>query len=90
MHLSSAFKDMKLKVWDFVLGYSKLPRAPGGRGAERLRPEVQPLTLLCTIFDDIAHEQTITCRQLFAGHVVCFWPVKRKNDNSVKGLNPGV
>ena len=24
---------MKLKVWDFVLGYSKLPKAPGGRGA---------------------------------------------------------
>ena len=33
--------------------------------------------------DDIAHEQTITCRQLFAGHVVGFWPVKRKNDNSL-------
>ena len=49
---------MKLKVWDFVLGYSKLPKAPGGgeRGystnvyTARLRPEVQSLTRLCTIF----------------------------------------
>ena len=28
--------------------------------------------------DDIAHEQTITCRQLFAGHVVGFRSMKRK------------
>ena len=39
-----------------------------------------------TQLDDIEHEQTIICRQLFAGHVVGFWPVKRKkgfasNDN---------
>ena len=27
---------------------------------------------------DIAHEQTIICRQLFAGHVVGSRPVKRK------------
>ena len=36
-----------------------------------------------TKLDDIAHEQTITCRQLLAGHVVGFWPIKRKNDNSL-------
>ena len=30
--------------------------------------------------DDIAHEQTITCRQLFAGHVVGFRPMKRKKN----------
>ena len=29
--------------------------------------------------DEIAHEQTISCRQLFAGHVVGFRPMKRKN-----------
>ena len=28
--------------------------------------------------DDIAHEQTIIWRQLFAGHVVGFWPIKNK------------
>ena len=28
--------------------------------------------------DGIAHEQTITCRQLFAGHVVGFRSMKRK------------
>ena len=26
----------------------------------------------------IAHEQTIICRQLFAGHMVCSRPIKRK------------
>ena len=30
--------------------------------------------------DDIEHEQTITCRQLFAGHVVGSRPMKRKNN----------
>ena len=33
-----------------------------------------------TQLDDIAHEQTITCRQLFAGHLVGFWPMKRKKN----------
>ena len=28
--------------------------------------------------NDIAHEPTIICRQLFAGHVVGFRPMKRK------------
>ena len=31
-----------------------------------------------TKIDDIAHEQTIICRQLFAGHVVGSRPMKRK------------
>ena len=31
-----------------------------------------------TQLDDIVHEQTVTCRQLFAGHVVGFQPMKRK------------
>ena len=30
--------------------------------------------------DDIAHEQTIVCRKLFAGQVVGFWPIKRKKN----------
>ena len=33
-----------------------------------------------TKLDDIAHEQTIICRQLFVGHVVGFWPMKRKKN----------
>ena len=33
-----------------------------------------------TQLDEIAHEQAIICRQLFAGHVMGFWPVKRKKD----------
>ena len=28
--------------------------------------------------NDIAHEHTIICRQLFAGHMVGSWPMKRK------------
>ena len=30
--------------------------------------------------DDIAHKQTIICRQLFAGHVVGSRPMKRKKN----------
>ena len=33
-----------------------------------------------TQLDGIAHEQTIICRQLFAGHVVGSWPMKRKKN----------
>ena len=36
-----------------------------------------------TQLDNIAHEQNIICRQLFAGHVVGFRPMKRK-----KSLHP--
>ena len=35
-------------------------------------------TLGQTQLDDIGHEQTIICRQLFAGHVMGFRPMKRK------------
>ena len=31
-----------------------------------------------TKLDDIAREQTIICRQLFAGHVVASRPMKKK------------
>ena len=34
----------------------------------------------CTQLDDIAHEQTIICRQWFAGHVVGSRPMKRKKN----------
>ena len=33
-----------------------------------------------TLLDGIADEQTIICRELFAGHVVGFWPMKRKKN----------
>ena len=33
-----------------------------------------------TLLDGIAHEQTIICRQLFAGHVVGSRPMKRKKN----------
>ena len=32
-----------------------------------------------TQLDDFAHEQTFICRQLFAGHMVGFWLMKKKN-----------
>ena len=33
-----------------------------------------------TKLDDNAHEQTVICRQLFAGHVVGSRPMKRKKN----------
>ena len=33
-----------------------------------------------TLLDGIAHERTIICRQLFAGHVVGSQPMKRKKN----------
>ena len=33
-----------------------------------------------TLLDGIAHEQTIICGQLFAGHVVSSRPMKRKKN----------
>ena len=33
-----------------------------------------------TLLDGIAHEQTIICRQLFAGHLVGSRPMKRKKN----------
>ena len=41
---------------------------------------VQNIICSQTQLDGIAHEQTIICRQLFAGHVVGFWPMKRKEN----------
>ena len=37
-------------------------------------------TLSQTQLDDIAHEQTIICRQLFAGHMVGCRPMKKKKN----------
>ena len=39
---------------------------------------VQNIICSQTQLDGIAHEQTIICKQLFAGHVVGSWPIKRK------------
>ena len=41
---------------------------------------VQNIICSQTQLDDIAHEQTVICRQLFAGHVVGFQPMKRKKN----------
>ena len=41
---------------------------------------VQNIICSQTQLDGIAHEQTIICRQLVAGHVVGAWPMKRKNN----------
>ena len=30
--------------------------------------------------DGIVHEQSVICRQLFVGHVVGSWPIKRKKN----------
>ena len=47
----------------------------------RMKSLWQPVYIIFqsqTQLDDIAHEQTIICRQLFVGHVVGFWPMKRR------------
>ena len=41
---------------------------------------VQNIICSQTQLDGIAHEQTIICRQLFAGHVVGCRPMKRKKN----------
>ena len=41
---------------------------------------VQNIIYSQTQVDGIAHEQTIICRQLFAGHVVGSRPLKRKKN----------
>ena len=41
---------------------------------------VQNIICSQTQLDSIAHEQTIICRQLFAGHVVGSWPMKKKRN----------
>ena len=55
------------------------------RAITRRRKEWFYLRMSRTLFtaktqlDDIAHEQTIICRELFTGHVVGSRPMKRKN-----------
>ena len=57
---------------------------PFSRKSDRKEKSVVYFTheekIICsqTHFDDIAHEQTIIYKQLFAGHVVGSWPIKRK------------
>ena len=60
---------------------------PFSRKSDRKKEEstvsftyVQNIICSQTELDDIAHEQTIICRQLFAGHVVGSRPMKRKKN----------
>ena len=41
---------------------------------------VHSITCSQTQLDGIAHEQTIICSQLFVGHVMGSWPMKRKKN----------
>ena len=36
--------------------------------------------LHCSLLDDFVHKQTITCRQLCAGHMVGFRPMKKRSN----------
>ena len=49
---------------------------------ESLVPFTHGWKIICrqTKLDDIAHEKTIICRKLFAGHIVGSRPMKRKKD----------
>ena len=46
---------------------------------------VQNIICSQTQLDGIAHEQTVICRQLFAGHVVASRPMKRKKKFALNG-----
>jgi len=52
------------------------------QGGESVVSFVHEQTIICskTQLDDIAHEQTIISRQLFAGQVVGSRPMQRKTD----------
>ena len=47
-------------------------------GKKDRKKDEQNIICSKTQLDDIAHEQTIICRQLFTGHVVGFRPMKWK------------
>ena len=48
------------------------------RRKEWFRLHMSRILFSQTQLDDIAHKQTVICRQLFAGHLVGFRPMKRK------------
>ena len=63
--------------------FGKQSNLPFFRQEEKsMVPFMHEQNIICsqTQLDDIAHGQTIICRQLFAGHVVGFWPMKRKEN----------
>ena len=57
-----------------------IPRRSDRKKEKSVVPFTHGQNIICSQaqLDDIAHEQTITCRQLFAGHVVGFRSMKRK------------
>ena len=65
--------------------FGKRSELPFSRKSDRKKEKstvsfthVQNIICSQTQLDGIAHEQTIICRQLFAGHVVGSRPMKRK------------
>ena len=65
--------------------FGKRSELPVSRKSDRKKEKstvsfthVQNIICSQTQLDGIAHEQTIVCRQLFAGHVVGSRPMKRK------------
>ena len=53
---------------------------PFSRKSDRKKDNEKNIICSQTKFDDIAHEQTIICRELFAGHVVSSLPMKKKKN----------
>ena len=60
--------------------FGKRSTEPFSRKSDRKKDNEKNIICSQTKLDDIAHEQTIICRQLFAGHVVSSLPMKRKKN----------
>ena len=60
--------------------FGKRSTEPFSRKGDRKKDNEKNIICSQTKFDDIAHEQTIICRELFAGHVVSSLPMKKKKN----------
>ena len=60
--------------------FGKRSTEPFSRKSDRKKDNEKNIICSQTKFDDIAHEQTIICRELFAGHVMSSLPMKKKKN----------
>ena len=71
------FNNCYHSVTEFAFLINIFGKLPFSRKSDRKK---QNIVCSQTQLDDIAHEQTIICRQLFAGHMVGSLPMKRKKN----------
>ena len=71
------FNNCYHSVTKFAFFINVFGKLPFSRKSDRKK---QNIVGSQTQLDDIAHEQTINCRQLFAGHIVGSLPMKMKKN----------